>query len=133
MCDQKEKWLMQIEEWDQQGPFPRMATIRFFGAEICSSLKNVEGDLKERGYECEIKYDVKETEGALPQLTVKKRNITDYIRFETSDFVEINIAYSGKGMRQNQGVFSMARFIEDSDYSFVKAYVREFLDVLTSS
>lgn len=129
----KEKWLLHIEDWDQHEPFPKMATIRFFGAEILSSLESTKKSLEEHGYECEIIYDVKETEGILAQLTVKKRNFTDYIKFETSDFVEISIVYSGKGMRQSHAVFSMKRFVEDSEYSFVEDYVSKFLDVLRSS
>jgi hypothetical protein len=130
---QKEKWLMQIDAWDKNEPFPKMATIRFFGSEILSSLESAKKNLEESGCKCEIIYDVKEPESALAQLTVKKRGATDYIKFETSDFVEINIVYSGKGMRQSHAVFSMKRFVEDSEYSFVEDYVRKFLDVLSSS
>jgi hypothetical protein len=127
---QKENWLIHIENYDKNKPFPKMATIRFFETEILSNLESAKSIFEEQGYECQIESDVKETEGAVAQLAVKKRNGTDYIKFETSDYVEIHIDYSDKGMRQNHGVFSMKKFVEDSEYSFAKDYVSRFLEVL---
>jgi hypothetical protein len=121
------KWLIQFRTSEEKGPLPEAAVARFFGSEILPVLQNAESKAQNCGYDCVLDYGGSYSDNFSTQLQIKKDEAVDFIRFETTDFIELNISFSGKGTGQTQAVFSMKRFIDDPDTSFIEGYVNDFL------